>query len=349
MRFEISRAMNGPGGQGIGGVLLGTRLADYFRIVGHRLIPCEHALGPEFRLSAVEESGLPALLEDLKSGTGWQDPQPVGWFVSHPRGDFQLSKEEARLHQKFFGGGQLVMVAKPDRLGEMEVAVHYAQEGADGGARLVAPVLSVVPNGSFRPERKSASDGQQDSVVKVSLPNQAGAGKAASPALVTSGGSKAVMVMAALALLLASLCGVWYWTSQRTGGASTAQTLAQTPIEMLSLNAYENSGRFYISWNGAAEAIQRAERIVLLIQDGDRTTRHILSKREAATGVHIYRRIGSEVNVTLEVHGENGGVEKESTLYTSSDFSPPALLRATPETTPAELFDPAGISYGPQK
>ena len=63
MRFEISRAMNGPGGQGVGGVLLGSVRGGSFRISGFHLIPCEHALGPEFRLSATEESRLPALLD----------------------------------------------------------------------------------------------------------------------------------------------------------------------------------------------------------------------------------------------------------------------------------------------
>jgi len=354
MRFEISRAMNGPGGQGVGGVLLGSVRGGTFRISGFHLIPCEHALGPEFRLSAIEESRLPALLDGLGSGARPGDARPVGWFLSHPRGDVQMREEERRIHRKYFGGGQVAMIAKPDRLGEMELAIYYGEDEGDGSPRFVAPVLTVVPDASFRTVRRAAPARGQTAEVEISMSNVPETVRPAtgSTAGVHPRGAKPrslkAPALAALGMLLAM--GAFYWYSQRATRPASGAAPSQAPLEMLSLHVYESSGRFYISWNGQAEAIRKSSRIVLLIQDGEQTSRLHISKGEAAEGLRIYTRTGNEVKVTLEVHGEKGGVVEESTHFVSSDFSVPALLRVTPGTTQAEVFDPAELPpSSPQK
>jgi hypothetical protein len=354
MRFEISRAMNGPGGQGVGGVLLGSVLGGFFRITGFHLIPCEHALGPEFRLSAVEESRLPALLDELSSGVRPGEPRPVGWFLSHPRGDAQMREEERRIHRKYFGGGQVAMIAKPDRLGEIELAIHYGDDEGDGSPRFVAPILMVVPDGSFRTARRTAPARRQAAEVEISMSN---APEPVRPAARSTGGSHStgagperMLTPALVALGLLIVVGAYYWYSQRAGRHAGDPAAPQAPLEMLSLHVNESAGRFYISWNGKADAIRKASRIVLLIQDGEQTSRFQLSNGEAEEGVRVYSRTGREVKVTLEVRNENGGVLEESTHFVSSDFSPPALLRVTPGTTQVETFDPPEISPGtPQK
>lgn len=354
MRFEISRAMNGPGGQGVGGVLLGSVLGGSFRITGFRLIPCEHALGPEFRLSAAEESRLPALLDGLQTGARPEDGAPVGWFVSHPRGDVQMRAEERRIHGQHFGNGQLAMIAKPDRLGEMELAVYYGEDEANGGARFVAPVWPVVPNSSFRPARKAALAGRQRSEVEISMSNVP---ETVRPAVRSAtgihprGARKRRLLAPALAVLgLLLSVAAFYWYSQRAGRPSGDAAASQAPLEMLSLHVYESSGRFYISWNGKAEAIRMASGILLLIQDGDQTSRYHLSSAEAGEGLRIHTRTSNEVKVTLEVRSRSGGVLEESTHFVSSDFNPPALLRVTPGTSQVEDLDtPQYPPASPQK
>ncbi len=348
MRFECSRSMNGPGRQGLGGVLLGTRLGSEFRVDHFQLIPCEHALGPDFRLSPGEKSRLSTQLETLRFGPESKGLQLVGWFVSHPRGDLRLTADEGELHEKFFGADQLALVIKPDRLGEMELAVHHGVRAGDAVARFVEPLLSVAPDSSFRPERRTGPARRRASAVQVSMANS----QPTTPQPMAGGAARSgrkVILPVLLAVLLAAVGGGLYWNGQRGEGSVKRPSAAKAPIEMLSLHIAETGGRFYISWNGQAESLQRASKVLLLIQDGDLLTRYQLSVPEAAAGVRVYRRLASEVKVTLEVHGEKGEVVEESTHFASTEFTTPSLLRITPETSPAEVLDPGMIASPPIK
>lgn len=374
LRFESSRAMNGPGGQGVGGVLLGTRLGEFFRIVRYQPIPCAYSLGPDFRLSAGEESGLSKLLEGLRSGPESQDLQPVGWFVSHPRGGLEMSGADRQLHEKFFAAFGVALVARPDRLGEMDLAVYFEGEGSAARVGRVEPVLSIVPDISFRPERRRLADRRVASAQTTSRIIAEPAAATSSrperrrladrrvasvlttpqsivePAVVTAKPRRAgQLVPLLLVLLLGAVSGALYWRWPGSGVAATSTAAAENPIEMLSLHVAENSGRFYISWNGKSEAIQESGRVLLVIQDGAQVTRRELSNSEAATGVDIYRRVSGDVKVTLEVHRDKGGVLEETTHYTASGFTAPAVLRITPEAPAVEVFDPVGIPLGPEK
>jgi hypothetical protein len=344
--------MNGPGRQGVGGVLLGTRLGSEFGVFHFQLIPCEHATGPDFRLSGGEESRLSAQLETLRYGPESKGMELVGWFVSHPRGDLGLTDGEKEFHEKFFGGGQLALVVKPDRLGDMELAVHRGAEAGEAGVRFVEPVLPVAPDASFRLERRTGPARRRASEVQISMPNSNQTTESQTPQ--PAGGSAArggrsLILPALLVILIAAVCAGFYWNGQRGEGSVKRPTAAKAPIEMLSLHISESGGRFYISWNGQAQPLQRAAKVLLLIQDGDQLTRYHLSIPEAATGVRVYRRLASEVKVTLEVHGDNGEVVEESTHFASTEFTTPSLLRITPETSPAEVFDPGAAPSPPIK
>lgn len=348
MRFECSRSMNGPGRQGVGGVLLGTRLGSEYRVDHFQLIPCEHAQGPDFRLSPSEESRLSRQLETLRFGPESKGLQLVGWFVSHPRGDLRLTAEDEELHEKFFGPDQLALVIKPDRLGEMEMAVHHGASAGDAGARFVEPLLSVAPDASSRPERRTGPARRRASEVEVSMANT----QPTTAEPITEGSAQAgrrVTLAVVLAVLLAAVGGGLYWNGQRGEGSVKHSAAAKAPIEMLSLHISESGGQFYISWNGQAQSLQRASKVLLLIQDGDQLKRFQLSITEAVKGVQVYRRLANEVKVTLEVHAENGEVVEESTHFASTEFTTPSLLRITPETSQAEVLDPAAVAPSPIK
>jgi len=338
--------MNGPGGQGVGGVLLGTRLGDFFRVVRYHPIPCEYSLGPDFRLSAREEAGLATLLARLKLGTEMDDLRPVGWFVSHPRGGLMMSGEERRLHGMLFGGGALTLVGKPDRLGEMDVAVHYAPEESIPCEYRLEPVLSIVPDVSFRPARKPVSARRMapESPEAATPVERVFAAAEPSPGIMWK-----IAPVLVLVVLLSAVCGAFYWKWRGAGVASISRASVGNPIEMLSLHASESGGRFYISWNGKSDALQGASRVLLVIQDGGHLKRYELSAKAAAKGVRAYRRASSYVKVTLEVHTEKGGVVEETTHYGAPEFTAPAVVQSSMEETSPGVYDAAGILQIPAK
>lgn len=363
LRFESSRAMNGPGGLGVGGVLLGTRLGIFFRIMRYQPIACGHTVGPDFRLSYREANCLSLLLEELRSGPESHSSQVVGWFVSHPRGGLQMTSGERDLHERLFASGHVALVAKPDRLGSLDLAVYHAPEGSEVCGSLVEPVLSVFPDASFRPVRKSALARRQELERSISMPKStevasqeivvvpavnAAIDAAAVPAVAAPSRTN-LFVLALLVILLGSAFGVYYWNRHLWEVAATPPVVVTAPIQLLSLHVYEKSGQFFISWDGKAEALRHAARVVLVIEDGYQKARYELSKTEATTGLRPYRRVTTDVTVNLEVHGQKGLVVEESTHYAARLLAPPAVLWAAPKTTPVAAFTPAAVPLQPEK
>src|ERR1039457_3096572 len=78
------------GGLDVGGVLFGTHQDNSIRILTWRPIACEHAEGPGLCLSADDRRELVRLLLGAKQDPDLKSLQPVGWFLSHMRGDISL-------------------------------------------------------------------------------------------------------------------------------------------------------------------------------------------------------------------------------------------------------------------
>src|SRR5580704_6453950 len=79
------------GGDEVGGVLFGTRREDLIRILTWRPIACEHSGGEGLRLSNNDRMNLAVQLEVGRQNPDLKDLRPIGWFVSHLRGDVSLS------------------------------------------------------------------------------------------------------------------------------------------------------------------------------------------------------------------------------------------------------------------
>src|SRR5216684_4358047 len=68
------------GGVEIGGVLFGLRDSGAVKILAHRPLACEYALGPSFTLSDNDRRALEDLLALPQTEGELSGMQPVGWY-----------------------------------------------------------------------------------------------------------------------------------------------------------------------------------------------------------------------------------------------------------------------------
>ena len=105
-------------GLDVGGVLFGTHQDNSIRILTWRPIPCEHAEGPDLSLSSDDRRELVRLLLGAKQDTELQSLQPVGWFLSHMRGDISLGAPDIEIFDGYFGEPwQVALVLLPSAEG----------------------------------------------------------------------------------------------------------------------------------------------------------------------------------------------------------------------------------------
>ena len=119
------------GGIEVGGVLYGTYENRVTRILAVRPIACEHAIGPSFQLSTGDKALLREQLERDRDDERLSGFVPVGWYLSHTRGEINLTPVDVELFTDFFPEPwQVCMVLKPGRFGAMK-AGFFVRE-ADG-------------------------------------------------------------------------------------------------------------------------------------------------------------------------------------------------------------------------
>ncbi|MBI5281230.1 MAG: hypothetical protein HY858_06055 [Candidatus Solibacter usitatus] len=319
VRFECSRAMNGLGSTGIGGVLLGSRAGNSFRVLDWKPIACDHSRGPAFLLSARDAAGLAAFLEGMEAHSG---QAILGWFVSHTRQGLALTPEEEQLHSRYFPSGSFAIVVTPDRLGNMLCAVHL--QGFAAPAFDVVPLPGKAREPGQRRARKSAPDRPAPAAAAPAAPT--------GPAPRRPARRWPLWVAASLAAVGLGVAAVVAYT--RRAPEKTAAVQAVAPIQMLSLHAGPRDGRFVISWNGEADAILYASRVTVIIRDGDKTVRRNLSRRDARSGIQFYHPESGRIDVTLLLKAGNGQEFQESTRYSRPAGPAAELLRVTPDMLP---------------
>ena len=91
--FERSPA----GGPEIGGILIGTRTEDRVRVLGHRVVSCEHAIGPSFELSGRDHAALEKLLQVTRDT---EESILVGWYHSE-YWNLCLTRQSADFHERY--------------------------------------------------------------------------------------------------------------------------------------------------------------------------------------------------------------------------------------------------------
>jgi proteasome lid subunit RPN8/RPN11 len=102
------------GGDEVGGVLFGTRRDDLIRILTWRPIACDHTAGESFKLSNNDRMNLAVQLEVARQNPDLKDLRPLGWFVSHLRGDISLLPSDVETYHGFFPeSSQVALVICP--------------------------------------------------------------------------------------------------------------------------------------------------------------------------------------------------------------------------------------------
>jgi hypothetical protein len=126
-------------GLGIGGLLLGERAGAQVRILESIELPCSHAFGPAFILTASEKAKGRERVETVTT------LQVVGWYCSRTRGELELTAEDLALYRELFPAEwQITLLLRTDGDEPVKAAFFFTDQKGDL-ARGVEQELSV-PN-----------------------------------------------------------------------------------------------------------------------------------------------------------------------------------------------------------
>ncbi|MBE0659969.1 MAG: hypothetical protein IH602_19910, partial [Bryobacteraceae bacterium] len=148
LRTESVRALHGMGKGGIeiGGILLGTIGDGLYTVQMWRPVRCDYSRGSSFLLSERDVATLSCQLEAVQADPVFANLRVVGWFVSHTRGSLDPRIDESQLHTRLFNlPGSLLLVLKPDRFGDADIAIHTFEPGDPPSLRPLDPLLPLLP------------------------------------------------------------------------------------------------------------------------------------------------------------------------------------------------------------
>jgi len=312
LRFECSRTSNGLGAVGIGGILTGSRSGSELHIQAIHPIACAHALGPQFRLSPIEEASLAAQLDGLSYRPG---SQVLAWFCTHPKGGNQLTEEEAELHARFFAPySPLLLIADPDPFGSLEIAVHEPLEHPTWQLHRSSELWHVDPLPTAR--RQRAAEARQPRPKPQVVPPPA---RPAAPPARPYWHYPAI----ALALCLTLSAAVLLYLRQRPTGPAPTAASADAPIEMVSLHAGDSNGRLVVSWNPQSATVQVAQRAEITLTEGSSVRRHPISPAQLRAGSATFTRTSPRVHIRLVLLGASGQSFEEETHFAAAERAIP--------------------------
>ena len=309
VRAAASHGMHGIGRGGIevGGVLLGTRLGDFFRILDWRQIPCGHSRGPSFLLSEEEMASLSSLMDELHRETDIRELQIVGWFVSHTRSTLELTVDELEIHSRFFDKPwQLVLTLQPSRFGDVECRVYRRSPEHLNQIERMEPLLGIAP--------------LPVEVKPKTRVTRGGAGEALGPIEVHSGRRISrlwpVIAVAILAILATAsiVVGLVPGFTERVSTLLFPRKLE--PYDSFSLRASMRSDTLAeILWNGEVVQARGANRATLQVKDGAKDTQRELSKGELFMGRLEYPVESNRVDISLALYDGQVLVGREAVRF----------------------------------
>ena len=119
----------GHGGLEVGGVLFGSREDHTVRVLAHRPLECEYALGPSFSLSENDLTQLRLLIERSSGDAELAGLLPVGWYRSRTRGEMALGSRDVALADQFFPENwQVAVLLRPTRGGATQVCYYSRRQ-----------------------------------------------------------------------------------------------------------------------------------------------------------------------------------------------------------------------------
>ncbi|MGJ5817621.1 hypothetical protein [Paludibaculum fermentans] len=361
LRFEASRAMNGYACLGIGGVLLGRRSADGDVVEAWKPIHCDHSRGPGFLLSARDEAALSAFLEGISvapaAGSDVAQPEVLGWFISHPKGELEATEAELELHRRHLPVGSLLMIVRPDRLGDAEVQIHVASQDAPGVVDAVEPLLIIEPlpiakrEPGQRRQKKSieapsvlaALSGQQHAQQELTVEPEPEPELEVEPEVEREAGKREPdfrviwgLLAVSAVLLGLGITGFVLLVRPRTPAVKVANLPPDPPMEMLSLHAAHRDGEFTITWNGTSAAVRYARKASLELHQNSKVVVIPLSRKEMVSGEFRYKRHqgGETVLAKLVLQGDGGDSFEETTEIVDGGAAIASMMSVTPDMVP---------------
>lgn len=253
-------------------------------------------------MSERDVSGVSALLDGASHAPG---VDVVGWFATRARAGeaLAMSGEDVEFQRRFFGEGGIVIVARADRQGDLEMALHR------GTGESVKPEMMVRPTALER--RSDLRKRAAAEAAPVTVEAAAGTG--------ARGGRRWLWAGMAAAVAVCALAG-WFWTRRAAeaapvtvAGAATGKV--ETPMEMVSLHIEDVGARYRITWNGEAKVVLEAVKASLVIEDEGRVVRRELGTKAVRSGVQYYRSRGRRLKVALEMELRGGRRFREATVY----------------------------------
>lgn len=316
------------GGLEVGGVLFGVREGGLVRIHASRPIPCEHATGPSFVLSARDEQALKRLLENYASDPELSAMAPVGWYRSRTRRDIRLSESDLEIHQRHFSEPwQVVLVLRPEGLRALK-AGFFARE-ADGILRLEKSRMEfvVAPPGH-------ASEAAAGTASPVAEEEPATTTEEAPPAATEARPGRRPWLWAAAALMLL-LTGAALLTRQHRPAAPRP-----APPPVFSLRLEDFNGILRIQWDAGSAVVHDAASVVAEISEGGQKVELPLLAATLQLGSLPYVRRSGDVKVRLRARLAGGEVIDEVARF----IARPAKEQADEQPSPpsAELNQSRG-------
>jgi proteasome lid subunit RPN8/RPN11 len=279
------------GGVEIGGVLFGRREGGGVRILAHRALACEHALGPSFTLSENDQARLRELLRDPEA----PGLEPVGWYHSHTRSEMVLSDRDLEIHDRWFPHPwQVALVVRPHALKPARAGLFV--RAADGSMR------AESSGGEFVLQPPAAAPATE--------PPAASAPEPPLPAFLTAPPPKRSWRWLGWAAAVVALGAGGF--AFRSGWMPV---LARDPAPSASLLAFDLDGQLQIRWDRGSEPVRSAAGGTLEIADGAARTAVALDGRRLKSGTFSYARQTARVDVRLALDRPDGGKFEEFTCF----------------------------------
>jgi hypothetical protein len=314
IRAEAARALHGMGKGGIeiGGILLGEVEEGRHNIRHWRPVRCDYSRGSSFLLSDRDIATLSCQIEAVQADPHFAGLRVAGWFVSHTRGSLDPRIEESQLHTRLFNvPGSLLLVLKPGRYGDAEIAIHVFEPGDPPSLRPLDPLLPVLASHSVKPS----------AVLELNTPpppllSDSRFGAEPPSAMPRRRWLAITAAVAGIAFLAIGGIAMWNGTPGRGIQAPAAAPApvkpSGPPRQLVSLHLEGTGDAIRVSWDTSAPALADATSGSLSVWDQGEVFVRRLSADDLRLGVIEYTRSQGEIRVQLTVTTKNGQFSEQA-------------------------------------
>lgn len=314
IRSEAVRALHGMGKGGIeiGGILLGQVEDGQITIRQWRPVHCDYSRGSSFLLSDRDVATLSCQIEAVQVDPVFAGLRVIGWFVSHTRGSLDPRIEESQLHTRLLNSpGSLLLILKPGRFGDAEIAIHSFETGDPPSLRPLDPILPVLANQTVKPPAVLNLDTPPPPLLSESR-----FGAEPPPSVPRRRWLAVTAAVAGIVFLTIGGISMWNNAPDRRMQASIAvQPQVQPagpPRQLLSLHLEGIEDAIRVSWDTSSPVLKDAESGSLSVWDQDQIFFRTLSAEELRLGTIEYTRSLGEVRVQLTITTQQGKFSEQA-------------------------------------